>query len=305
MPLDATLSSSQRKPSVSRFKADRIASPYNAPFPSTSTSTIGTSILSASGSQTLQRAIRTGRLENDKLVGGDAGESASEPEDENVKEVLELLKQGQVHNIGPTFDSTAKPSASGPSQPLPLSPPAPYRWPSEAFGLSATSGAQTTREVLVPTPKSKTSKFKLNRTVGLRPVAGSTLLDSSISTPVSTVERSSPKLPTTSTDGVEHGPSFTSSPVLHPPSAQFSTVIDSPSFPQPTVVVSPSFPPPRQKPSSDVTLNVSAAPERRLDRPPTVMSAAVLESPGNRIGTGARVEEGKAKKVSRFLSERM
>ncbi|KIM79660.1 hypothetical protein PILCRDRAFT_74170, partial [Piloderma croceum F 1598] len=296
VPLDATLSSSQPKPTVSRFKAERIASSYKASPPSASTS-LGTSVFPA-GSQTLKRAIRTGRLEDDKLVGGETGESASEPEDENVKEVLELLKQGQVHNIGPTFDSAANSTASGPSQYL-SSPHSALTHESRGnLDRPAVSGGQTATGASTPPPKAnpKASKFKLNRTAGLPPVAGSTPPDSSRNTPISTVERSSPKLelPATSADEAENGPSVTSSPAflsnfvkspsLNPPSTQFTTIVDS-----------PSFPPPRQKPSSytDVTVNASAASERRLDRPPTVMSAAVLESSGN------------LKKVSRFRAERM
>jgi hypothetical protein len=288
---------------LSRFRAERIASSYKASPPSAFTSH-GTSVFPASGFQTLKRAIRTGRLEDDKLVGGEAGESASEPEDENVKEVLELLKQGQIHNIGPAFDSAENSTVSGPSQSLSSPHPALSHESRGNFGRPAMSGGQTMAGASTPPLKAnaRASKFKLNRMTGLHPVAGSPPPDSSRNTPTSTFEIS-PKLPATNEDEAENGlfvtsspaflPNIAKSPGLNAHSTQFTTIVDSPSF----------FPP-HQKPSSytDVTVNASAASERRLDRPPTVMSAAVLESLGKRT---AQVEEGKIKKVSRFRAERL
>jgi hypothetical protein len=40
-----------------------------------------------------------GKIENNHLVGGEEGESGSE--DEAVREVLELLSNGRIHNAGP------------------------------------------------------------------------------------------------------------------------------------------------------------------------------------------------------------
>lgn len=301
VPLEATLSSPKPKPSVSRFKADRNTSLYDA---SLSASTpLGLSLPPSSESQTIRRAIRTGRLENDKLVGGESGESASEPEDENVKEVLELLKMGEVRNVGPAFGSATKPSASAPNQSVLASSPARTHQPLENIDHLATSSAQATAEAEASTSKPKVSKFKLNRTSGLRPA----LPDSTPSTPISTVGRSSPKLPEISPDGVDSSKSppasvsnIGRSPVMFPPSRESPTV-DSPSFPKSTVIVSPSFPPPRQTRSNADT--VPTASGSRLERPPTVMSAAVLESSGN--SSKAPMEVGKGKKISRFMAERI
>jgi hypothetical protein len=291
VPLEATLSSPRPKPTMSRFKADRNTSLYDASSLSASTP-LGSSLLPSSEPQAIRRAIRTGRLENDKLVGGESGESASEAEDENVKEVLELLKMGEVRNVGPAFVSATKPSASGPNQSVLAPSPATHQ-PLENIDRLATS-AQATAEAEASTSKPKVSKFKLNRTSGLRPA----LPDSTPSTPISTVRRSSPKLPEISPDGVDSSKSR--SPSMFPSSTESPTV-DSPFFPQSTVIVSPSFPPPRQIRSNPDT--VPTASERRLDRPPTVMSAAVLESTGN--SSKAPMEVGNGKKISRFMAERM
>lgn len=83
------------KPSVSRFRADRMAMAYDK---STSTS-LGPSVIPASRQKSLQEAIRLGKVENNHLVGGEEGESGSE--DEAVREVLELLSKGRIHNAGP------------------------------------------------------------------------------------------------------------------------------------------------------------------------------------------------------------
>jgi hypothetical protein len=83
------------KPSVSRFRADRMAMAYDK---STSTS-LGPSVIPASRQKSLQEAIRLGKIENNHLVGGEEGESGSE--DEAVREVLELLSNGRIHNAGP------------------------------------------------------------------------------------------------------------------------------------------------------------------------------------------------------------
>ncbi|KAG2349534.1 hypothetical protein BDR05DRAFT_994557 [Suillus weaverae] len=85
------------KPSVSRFRADRMATAYDN---STSTS-LGPSVIPASRQKSLQEAIRLGKVENNHLVGGEEGESGSE--DETVREVLELLSNGRIHNAGPGF----------------------------------------------------------------------------------------------------------------------------------------------------------------------------------------------------------
>lgn len=90
------------KPSVSRFRADRMAMAYDK----SSSTSLGPSVIPASRQKSLQEAIRLGKFENNHLVGGEEGESGSE--DEAVREVLELLSNGRIHNAGPgVMHSTA------------------------------------------------------------------------------------------------------------------------------------------------------------------------------------------------------
>lgn len=269
MPVEATLSSSKPKSSMSRFKAERVA-----PVPSPSSSTpFGPSILPGTSYQTLKRAIRTGHLEDDKLVGGEAGDSASEPEDDNAKEIFELLKRGQVHNIGATLpsDNTSPPSISASS-----------RKPAQDVAGATQHAVQL--EKPSSSAKSKPSVFKLNRTQGSRNSTGE----------ASTIRSSSPKVVSTTA----------SSSAVPSPSLPFSMIVDSPSFPPSTLVTSPA---PNSSSSNHLHIqsNTPIASVRRPDRPPTVLSASVLESTGNKTSTGANRVDGKEKKVSRFLAERM
>lgn len=277
---------------MSRFKAAHTASSYNMSTPTASTS-LGASVLPASSSKVLRRAIRTGRLEGDKLVGGEDSESASEPEDENAKELLELLKKGEVHNVGPAMNAVAPPSTLG----LPFSSLSTSHTGSATLSSTSTS-VQIPADPVTPRSQPKVSKFKLNRAYNQAPRAtpGPASPDSVPNTPISHVSRSSPKLPTISTGEGEYGQSSTVTSIS--PSTQFSAIAESPSFPRPTFSASPSHP----------SLQQSIEPAtsgRRLDRPPTVMSAAVLESTRGDSDVNTRLGQVKEKKVSRFLAERM
>ncbi|KAH8826940.1 hypothetical protein DL96DRAFT_1556125 [Flagelloscypha sp. PMI_526] len=192
------------KPTISRFKAEKLASAYNTSGPSDSSR------------QTLQKAIRIGKLdEGDRLVGID-GDSASEDEDPAVQEVLELLRNGQVENIGPG----SMPSMSYSSK-LPEVPPLPEK------------------------TKPKTSQFKLNRLQQTPSIQDPT--SSTSSTPISSAVRSSPKissfaLPTVPISPSLHGEAV--APSVAPGQDPFSMIVDSPSFPagvpQPLRSVAPS-----------------------------------------------------------------
>jgi len=203
--LEPTLDSTREpsKPAVSQFRASRIVSAYNAssvPIPSTSTSTsLGASIVPASSSRTIQHALRMGTLDSDgRLVGGEV-DSASEDEDPALQEVLELLKKGEVYNLGPdgNYIHTIPPRATT-STATPLSNQEP----------SAT-------KLLPPSRRSQTSKFKPSRPAEGRPLlsdpipissSSSMSIDESPSrsiTPVSHAGRSSPKLETAQAMGLK------------------------------------------------------------------------------------------------------
>lgn len=335
-PLEANLSVPHPKPTISHFKASRIASSYNSSSSSSVSTSLATTILPASSTRTLQRAIRTGKLDIDnRLVGGDTGESASEEENEATQEILELLRKGEAYNLGPD-GNLLRSSSSNTQTPSLLA---------ESSFSSPTADTASQRVSAKP----KTSKFKLARSQAGRPAAvypSPTNSPRSI-TPVSNAGRSSPKLPpvaaviehhvspdprlqlcrssnsnTSKPSSISLQPSVmesssdlrpqnTSIPKPGTPSTalkQFSMLVDSPSFPaptplaasrQPTTVDLPSFPQDQR-------------PSRRPDRPPTVMSSVLRESiRGAPRGSSAPSEhrkESEAKserKVSRFLAERM
>ncbi|KAJ7510140.1 hypothetical protein B0H11DRAFT_1957866 [Mycena galericulata] len=230
---EESLNQSSRKPAISHFQANRLAASYNTAAPSSSQS-LGVNVVPAASAQTLQRAIRVGKLDSDnRLVGGDAGESGSEDE-AAMQEIMELLKKGEVYNLGP--DGNFLHAVPPPSNPSP--------------STSAVIDAPP-----LTSRKPPTSKFKLARS-GQRPSAAAAPSPEppGSSTPPSNAARSSPKLPTPMTESGAPSSSRTnvlSSTVIEKsPCSAASVAFDS-------VIVSPSFP--------EV---------RRPQQPPTVARAA-------------------------------
>lgn len=87
------------KPSISRFKASRLASANGL---CTSPSSLGDNPFVPSFThQTLQKKIRTGKLNAAGQLIGNSSDSESEAEVGEIQEVVELLKKGGVYNIGP------------------------------------------------------------------------------------------------------------------------------------------------------------------------------------------------------------
>ncbi|KAI0636688.1 hypothetical protein C8Q77DRAFT_1050663 [Trametes polyzona] len=288
VPLEATLASSPPKPPVSRFKAS-LASGSSLPSHS-----LGASILPSSQSATLKEAVRLGKLEDGQLVGGEEGESEDEL-DPQAKEMLEMLKKGDVVNVGPTLstNSPVVPTATSPStsqtQSTPAEPPA---------------GA-----VPAPKPKlSKVSQFKMAMGQSTPPRSPASS-DSSASTPLTSVERSSPKLGSrsgtpiavpTKTSRPRPAASSSQAPPRLPPQMP-GMIVDSPSFPAPgpssqaagkrpmqmtgMIVDSPSFPAPGIIPSPSFTVPTDAATPSGL----TAFESAILESPSPRSPTSTVV----------------
>jgi len=274
----------------------------------------------------MQHAIRSGKLDDDsRLVGGDQ-DSASE-EEEGLQDVIDLLRKGQVYNVGPEGTIVFEPPS--PSVSTEKEPP-----------ISDTKRHQP--PTLPPlNVRNKTSKFKASRTAGLSthlevPGLSSAPLTPMSPTPISDVRRSSPKEGTTpiserqgpwpalsisqtlATPTTAYSPSSTvidspSFPFKPPKQAQFpSMIVESPSFPRPvrpaqlptvmasTVVESSSKATPRTSGVSpqvrhDVAMQ-SVVLERRPQRPPTIFSSKELAAEGNATE--------QPKKVSRFKSER-
>ncbi|KAF5386902.1 hypothetical protein D9615_001591 [Tricholomella constricta] len=324
IPLDMPSSESE-KPSISRFKATRLASSYSdATSPSTS---LGASVVPASTARTLQKAIRTGKLDADeRLVGGDV-DSASEEENEGLQELLNLLQKGEVYNLGPDGNFIHVPISAGNVQPA-------------AASSSSTVGKMSS-DRLPPIDRPKTSRFKLSRATAGRP--SDSFRPSKTDNPSSVVERSSPKTPSTMTPTVverslpkptsamattvtekpsqmlpapitpavlERRSATTANPAASP-SAFPSMIVESPSFPGPTaartaalagtvsassmVIESPSF----GKPAVPA-LQTSSRPLR----PPTVLSSAVRESPQFLSGNPSPAPVPPTRKLSRFMAER-
>lgn len=142
------------KPSVSRFRADHMAMAYDK---STSTS-LGPSVIPASRHKSLQEAIRLGKVENNHLVGGEEGESGSE--DEAVREVLELLSNGRIHNAGPVGNGRIH--NDGPVGNSHIQNAGPGVMRSTVTELSAGS-ARSAADAVTSVPGGRISRFKAER----------------------------------------------------------------------------------------------------------------------------------------------
>lgn len=315
VPLDATLASSPPKPPVSKFKSSLVSRAATTTMASHS---LGQAILPVSQTSSLKSAIRMGKLEDDKLIGGSAGESDDDM-DEDVKQIIELLKKGEVTNIGP------KPSASS---------------------------SKPQVETQTSKPASKVSRFKAAMSSDSTSTTLTSPDSSGLTTPISVAERSSPKSATpqehqlkanpivvpTSTSrpptklqfqpsrpstsrNIASRPSASSSSAnqntnskttasltpesFHPVSNPFSNIIDSPSFLPAGIIESPAF----QSMIIDPTQSNSATPpksqpiaHRVTERPAVVMTNEVKESqPINR----ETVKPEKKQRISRFMAERM
>lgn len=331
-------SESHSKPSISQFRASRLASSYSASAPSSSSVSLGTSVLSASTARTIQKAVRAGKLDADgRLVGGDL-DSASEDEVEGMQDVLELLKKGEVYNLGPdgNYIHTIPPrKADG-----------------KAKASTSVSNTPTVPETdpLPTLSRPKTSRFKLDRSQSGRPALHvsppSSSPNSRSQTPISDVQRSSPKLPISSVKERHPttktippaGPSSsrspsaslsTNTPFVVPenstkkaqkavPAAMPSMIVESPSFAKPSspmpsmIVESPSFARPAN-PRPPTVISSASFPSpaptpssSRPTRPPVVLSSSVRESgkaPAANTQSAATSEPGK--KISRFMADRM
>ncbi len=279
-------------------------------MPSTTPSTsLGTSVLPSS-SGALRRAVHTGRLEGDQLVGnGDndsEGEGDDEGEDTRVRAFMDALRRGDVTNAGAAENADAliaalesaygAPPRSPPASSAATTGPRPVPAPAPAPAPPTTT----------PTParRQKDSKFKL-----ARPVAPPrTLANHEGPREGAEALRTAPRSLPTSETVLERKPSAATPPPPPPPAP---AIVDSPSFPPPpagagagttapiAIIDSPSFPPPR-----------------RPTRPPTVLptSGLVRESPSGRGAAQQQQQQqpaeapapgpGPGNKMSRFKVQR-
>lgn len=325
IPVDIGVTEPQSRPSISRFKASKLASSYNASLPPETKSLDG-SLLSAFSAKALQRSIRMGKLDSRGHLTGHSEDSESEPENEAAQEVLDLLKKGEVYNVGPDSDQVLHPV------------PAP----------SSKKEEQQISAALLPLNKPKASKFKVDRSqagpskASQNSIFPNSPVSTNLTSPAAVTERRPPGITSTNstntipsiTPAVVDSPSFPRASAQDrntrisrtPPSIQQPMVVDSPSFQPPStpspfsmIIDSPSFPPPKTKtsmqpppsftPPSHLDTPMPANQARRPTRPPAVMSTAVREKASQPVVENDVQMEGakapKSKKVSRFLAERM
>jgi hypothetical protein len=299
------------KPTMSQYRASRLLSAYGTANPSSASNFV----VPAASAKTMQSAIRTGKIDDEgKLVGGE-DDSASEAEDDAMQEVLELLKRGEVYNLGPN------------GEPIHHLPPKDDQAKAKPTETAAALGLNEESRKLPPlSTKHPISKFKVSRAAAGRnetPISES-------ATPVNNLERSSPKLSSPSgpiPPMVVGSPSFVPPPGIdqtlmagQPPLDPFSMIVDSPSFPRPAVkakapaAVASSGSAPAPKPAPIPTPVASRVMERkssRPNRPPTVIASGIREAkPLATPAAQASQSEDTApteppKKVSRFKMQRM
>ncbi|TFK54737.1 hypothetical protein OE88DRAFT_1653204 [Heliocybe sulcata] len=326
VPLEATLASPPPKPYISRFKSDRLNA-YNLSNPeSASPSTsLAASVIPASQTRNLQRAIRTGKMENGKLIGGQDGDSGSDIDaEENAREVLEMLKRGEVTNAGPEPETAAFSNLSLEDHISSIN----ERAASQDERVEGSDPGTSPTKSRLQASRFKSAFLAAQTKSPATPTSG--LMTPA--TPINNIERSSPKIPAISATIFERqAPSASrlpsnlgrkgaspDSPITRvspdlstvapqptrgsqPPGASDVTgdladaVVDSPSFQSlstpsrvmPAMTVeSPSFP-----------FSSSSHP---AEPSPTIILEQVRESPGD-AGSGSTEAP---KKVSRFLAQR-
>lgn len=97
--MEATLASNAPKSGISRFKSSRQGVPRNAS--ATGSMSVAGIAIPQGDVPSVQRAVRTGKLQDGKLIGGGEGTSASEDEDDghSRKALIELLRRGDPAEI--------------------------------------------------------------------------------------------------------------------------------------------------------------------------------------------------------------
>ncbi|TRM62517.1 hypothetical protein BD626DRAFT_497629 [Schizophyllum amplum] len=325
------------KPAVSRFKASKMASAYNTeagPTHPSHSHSLDASVVPEATTRTIQGAIRTGKLDADnKLVSG-PDDSGSEDENELAREMFEMLKKGELVNMGPgEVQLVSPPQSADATASAPIPSPA---------AETSTRQSQSTGSIpvgadkLMPLNKPKpTSRFKVAMSQAGRAPPASPL--SEAATPISTTGRSSPKMPVSPAvmerktySVVEPGSPAINPPVLPRLAAvpiesrtssvgSSATVVGSPAFSS-MIVNSASFPSMSPTGTTNKVPNTSsgapysmvvespsfpspsARQQRRPERPPDIMATAVRESTGTAYETADAPSP--SKRVSRFKAER-
>ncbi|KAF9789881.1 hypothetical protein BJ322DRAFT_1044706 [Thelephora terrestris] len=251
VPLEASLTGDRPRPAISKFKADRIVS--------SSTSLDGL-VVPASQSALMRDTVKLGKLDGDQLVGG------PEDSDDDLKEILELVKQGEVENIGPSLPNG--PSSRMMEQDFSSLPPPKVRNKVSRFKVNRGGASRPTEEteestslsdIEPPTPVAsnvmeRRGVLRIEPDQSTRSASPPSVPD----TPLTIAERSSPKLPPGDIPVVRDNTLYT--PVSRKP-AKLAETSQS--------IVS----------TVDATIHAPEIVRERTPRPPTMKSPAVVDSP--------------------------
>ena len=270
----------------------------------------------ASQSALMQDAVRLGKLEGDQLLCG------PDDSDDDLKEIMGLLKQGEVENVGPRLQNES--SSQVTEEGFSSLPPPKSRNKASRFKINRGGAAQPAEQTAengprltaVPATSVVANVTERRGILQLEPSnpARSTSSSPVPDTPLTVVERSSPKLPSSggilaTTEflhpthipcGPVESPQSTSSTVYElasapdivrggtprPLVAESPVIIDSPSFAprqdhspafHSMIIDSPDFPPP---------LGVATMPPMIIDSPDfpppkgvASMASMIIDSP--------------------------
>ena len=189
VPLEANLTGDRPKPAISKFKADRIVS--------SSTSLDGL-VVPASQSVLVRDAVKLGKIEGDQLVGG------SEDSDDDLREIMGLIGQGEVENIGHSLQNGSSPLVADQDSSSP--PPPKTGNQTSRFkinrGGTPRPGGYTTESIpllnvepSIPVVTDVTERQGILRLEPNHSIRSSSRSPSVPDTPLTAIGRSSPKLP--------------------------------------------------------------------------------------------------------------
>jgi hypothetical protein len=267
----------------------------------------------------MQDAVKLGKFEGDELVGG------SEDSDDDLKEIMELIKQGEVENVGPNLLNGL--SSQAVERNASSLPPPKAKNKISRFKINRGGAPQPTERIAEespslsvepPTPVASTvterqGDLQLELTEQARSLPPSPIPD----TPLTTVERSSPKspsgdlpdvterLPPTPVSRKSACSSQPTTPTVRqlapvsaivrertptPSKTQPPVIIDSPSFTPPSMIVdSPSFSPSLGRntvfPSMIVDSPSFAPPQGMASVPPMVIDSPDFPPPNGPLST--------------------
>jgi hypothetical protein len=148
----------------------------------------------ASQSVLMRDAVRLGKLEGDQLVGD------TEDSDDELKDIMELIKQGEVDNVGPNLANGS--SSQTVERDVSSLPPPKVRNKTSRFRVNRGGAPQPAERTVADSPSlgvgppTPVASYVKERRGDFRSEQARSLSSSPVpDTPLTMVERSSPKLP--------------------------------------------------------------------------------------------------------------